>query len=310
LVWVWVWVWDWIHSHTSPRTHSPSSRHPPFTHYPFPLPSLVCAGQPSPHKPSLVLSHSTCPPLSSSPHAHSFVLGTAVINTHTGQSRWSSPGHNRTHIVVCLQDTNRHAELARILLDGSATLDAAQATIGHGAAIRPAKLRVFLAFVMLDVHPCQQAASHLACTRPPDFVTSSCSFTVFAPSSSSAAIARILLDGSATLDAAQLPKDSGPQSFGGPHQSAKLLATSFGGLHPFTCLSTHPLGLPFFSLVQGFSLLSSQFPCSMFSHTASFLGVYSICMHHTSLFCVCPPPTLSYCISFWRISHFFPYVQP
>ena len=45
--------------------------------------SLVCGGQPSPHKPRLVVSHSTCPPLSSSPHAHSFVLGTAVINTHT-----------------------------------------------------------------------------------------------------------------------------------------------------------------------------------------------------------------------------------
>ena len=38
--------------------------------------------QPSPHKPRLVVSHSTCPPLSSSPHAHSFVLGTAVINNN------------------------------------------------------------------------------------------------------------------------------------------------------------------------------------------------------------------------------------
>jgi hypothetical protein len=73
LVWVGVWVWDWIHSHTPPRTRSPSSRHPPFTHYPFPPRSLVCGGQTSPHKPRLVVSHSTCPPLSSSPHAHSFV---------------------------------------------------------------------------------------------------------------------------------------------------------------------------------------------------------------------------------------------
>jgi hypothetical protein len=78
-----VWVWDWIHSHTPPRTRSPSSRHPPFTHYPFPPRSLVCGGQASPHMPRLVVSHSTCPPLSSSPHAHSFVLGTAVINTHS-----------------------------------------------------------------------------------------------------------------------------------------------------------------------------------------------------------------------------------
>ena len=82
LVWVGVWVWDWIHSHTPPRTRSPSSRHPPFTHYPFPPCSHMCGGQPSPHKPRLVVSHSTCPPLSSSP-AHSFVIGPAVINTHT-----------------------------------------------------------------------------------------------------------------------------------------------------------------------------------------------------------------------------------
>jgi hypothetical protein len=70
LVWAWVWVWDWIHWHTSPRTRSSSSRHPPFTHYPFPPRSLVCGGQPSPQKsqkPRLVVSHSTCPPLSSFP---------------------------------------------------------------------------------------------------------------------------------------------------------------------------------------------------------------------------------------------------
>jgi hypothetical protein len=80
LVWVWVWVWDWLHWHTPPRTRSPSSRHPPFTQYPFPPRSLVCGGQTSPHKPRLVVSHSACPPLSSSPHEHSVVLGTAVIN--------------------------------------------------------------------------------------------------------------------------------------------------------------------------------------------------------------------------------------
>ena len=81
LVWVWVWVWDWIHWHTSPLTRSPSSLHHPFTQYSFSSRSLVCGG-PSPHKPRLVVSHSTCSPRSSSPHAHSFVLGTAVINTH------------------------------------------------------------------------------------------------------------------------------------------------------------------------------------------------------------------------------------
>ena len=85
-----------------------------------------------------------------------------------GQPRWSSPGRNRTHIGVCLSDTDRRAALSRILLDGSATLDAASAAIGHGLALTAAEFRV-LAFVSLvDLHPCQQAASHLPCTRPPD----------------------------------------------------------------------------------------------------------------------------------------------
>ena len=36
-----------------------------------------------PHRPRLVVSRSTCAPLSSSPHSNSFVIGTAVTNTHT-----------------------------------------------------------------------------------------------------------------------------------------------------------------------------------------------------------------------------------
>ncbi len=44
--------------------------------------SLVRDGQTSPLRPQLVVSRSTCPPLSPSPHANSFVIGTAVINTH------------------------------------------------------------------------------------------------------------------------------------------------------------------------------------------------------------------------------------
>jgi hypothetical protein len=46
----------------------------------------VRAGQTHPHRPRLVVSHSTCPPLSSSPHAHSFVIGPAVIK-HTQAKR-------------------------------------------------------------------------------------------------------------------------------------------------------------------------------------------------------------------------------
>jgi hypothetical protein len=48
-------------------TRTPSSRHPPFTQYPFPPRLLVCGGQTNPHKPRLVVSHSKCPPISSSP---------------------------------------------------------------------------------------------------------------------------------------------------------------------------------------------------------------------------------------------------
>ena len=59
-----------------------------------------------------------------------------------GRPQSIPPKHKRTHIGVCSLDTNRRAVLARILLDGSATLDAARAAIGHGAAIRPADLRV------------------------------------------------------------------------------------------------------------------------------------------------------------------------
>jgi hypothetical protein len=88
LVWVWVWVWDWIYSHTSLRTRFPSSRHPPGTHYPFPPRSLVCGGQTSlrvhtSRGSSYLIAHVLHYPQSSSPHAHSFVLGTAVINNNS-----------------------------------------------------------------------------------------------------------------------------------------------------------------------------------------------------------------------------------
>jgi len=77
---------DTIEGPRAPAVKSGRIRDPPFTHYPFPARSLVCGGQPSPHKPRLVVSHSTCPPLSSFPHAHSFVIGPAVINTHTREN--------------------------------------------------------------------------------------------------------------------------------------------------------------------------------------------------------------------------------
>ena len=64
-------------------SRSPSPPPPSFTQSPSPPRSLVRDGQTSPHRPRLVVSRSTCPPLTPSPHANSFIIGTAVINTHT-----------------------------------------------------------------------------------------------------------------------------------------------------------------------------------------------------------------------------------
>jgi len=68
-------------------TRSSPSRHLPFTQYPSPSRSLVRDGKTSPHKPRLVVPHITCPPLSPSPPAHSFIIGPVVINTHTGSTQ-------------------------------------------------------------------------------------------------------------------------------------------------------------------------------------------------------------------------------
>jgi hypothetical protein len=57
---------------------------------PYPPRSLVRDEQTHPHRPRLVVSHSTCPPLSSSPPANSFVIGPAVINTHTLGTKFTS----------------------------------------------------------------------------------------------------------------------------------------------------------------------------------------------------------------------------
>jgi len=75
----------WHSSSPSARSlsRSPSSPPPSFTQSPSPPRLLVRDGQTSPHRPRLVVSRITCPPLSPSPHANIFVLGTAVINTHS-----------------------------------------------------------------------------------------------------------------------------------------------------------------------------------------------------------------------------------
>jgi hypothetical protein len=45
-----------------------------------PLRVPVRDGQTSPHRPRIVVSRSTCPPPSPSPHTNNFIIGTAVIN--------------------------------------------------------------------------------------------------------------------------------------------------------------------------------------------------------------------------------------
>jgi hypothetical protein len=57
-------------------------------------------GQTSPHRLRLVVSRSTCPPLSPSPHANSFIIGTAVINTHTHRCVFTPYLQHGPHRVV------------------------------------------------------------------------------------------------------------------------------------------------------------------------------------------------------------------
>jgi hypothetical protein len=64
-------------------SRSPSPPPPSFTKSPSPPRSLVRDGQISQHRPRLVASRSTCPPLFPSLHANCFKVGTDVINTQT-----------------------------------------------------------------------------------------------------------------------------------------------------------------------------------------------------------------------------------
>ena len=64
------------------RTRERENRAPPCVKVPGSSRVPVCDGQTSPHRHRLVVSRSTCPPLSPSSHANSFVIGTAVIITH------------------------------------------------------------------------------------------------------------------------------------------------------------------------------------------------------------------------------------
>jgi len=114
---------------------SPSSPHPPFTQYPFPPHLLVRDGQTSPLNSRLVVSHSTCPPPSPSPHANSFGIGPAVINKNTSPPRPRGPAapDRRTqapaplHLATChpstwpmMRSTMTLAVFPALLNEGSA----------------------------------------------------------------------------------------------------------------------------------------------------------------------------------------------
>jgi hypothetical protein len=93
---------------------SHSAPPPPFTQSPYPPRSLVRAGQTHPHRPRLVVSHSTCPPLSSSPHAHSFVIGPAVIkHTHNKHTHTHFFVHSLFVLGPAVINTHTHSRLVR-----------------------------------------------------------------------------------------------------------------------------------------------------------------------------------------------------
>ena len=93
-----------------------------------------------------------------------------------------------------------------------------------------------LAFVMLALalHPCQQAASHLACTWPPDFVDSRCSFLVL-PTASSSSSSRSATPARWALLAGRRAASHGLRAtcIRRAASSGGFLATSFRGLQHF-----------------------------------------------------------------------------
>ena len=73
----------WSFGFDSQTRGTRENRAPPCVKEPGSSRVPVRDGQTSPHQSRLVVSRITCPPLSLSPHANSFITGAAVINTHT-----------------------------------------------------------------------------------------------------------------------------------------------------------------------------------------------------------------------------------
>jgi hypothetical protein len=161
--------------------------------------------------------------------------------------------------------------------------------------------RAFVSAKLARSHPCQQAACFLPCSRPPDFVVSRCSFTIFATAPKDSSTLAV-----SAVGVSQCPCPEGPvigcskligdslcrvpanlpvrHVLEGPHHlcyrpSRHLLRRATTRSKACTSCMTDLL------LLRNFSTLYSLFSCLMFSHTSSFFGTYSICVHHPSMFC-------------------------
>jgi hypothetical protein len=120
---------------------------------------------------------------------------------------------------------------------GDPSHTAAPAAFLLGAALKASYLQVFKANAILARHPCQTAAAHLPCTRPPDdwglfrqnppALASATDLAGPHAATQGLIYARLCLMGDPSQRAALPPSDSRTRAFGG------LLATSFGGLPPF-----------------------------------------------------------------------------
>jgi hypothetical protein len=107
----------------------PSSRHPPFTQYPFPSRSLVRDGQTSPHMPQLVVPHSTCPSLSPSP-PRTQLHNRSCSNIYTHPVGALAAETGEAQLAVDAEAGAVEAELAAAAETGEAELAASETFLG------------------------------------------------------------------------------------------------------------------------------------------------------------------------------------
>ena len=166
----------------------------------------------------------------------------------------SSVGHRHT----------RRAS-ARPCLMGDPLQDAAPAAFQLGAYIKTRYLQVFKANATLALHPCQTAAAHLPCTRPPDrwglfFSAEPARACVLdgprrpsrchpraprAPATQGLNHARLCLMGDPSQPAALPPSDSGTSAFGGLNHLEGFLPLPSEGYNISKARTSSMADLPF-----------------------------------------------------------------